>query len=78
MKRILTATDPKTGKVFTRKTARTYTHVVLVEGEGSTGPIGWCGRYDLAVKLALGELARLHQSQGAEVRIVPVDGEVQP
>lgn len=54
MKKVmLAATDPKTGEVFTRKTHRTYSHVVLVDcDDGTTGAIGWGGKRDLAEKTA--------------------------
>ncbi|NCQ23583.1 MAG: hypothetical protein COW54_02345 [Rhodobacteraceae bacterium CG17_big_fil_post_rev_8_21_14_2_50_63_15] len=48
---IATAPD---GTELTRKTDRTYTHAVLLEGDGPDGPVwgivGFCGRLDLAQK----------------------------
>jgi hypothetical protein len=46
------------GSIFTRKTDRTYTHIVIGRGlPKNANPdrqgwevVGWCGRYDLAVK----------------------------
>jgi hypothetical protein len=43
------ATAPD-GSEHTRKTERTYTHAVLLEGEGGWGVVGFCGRLDLAEK----------------------------
>lgn len=43
------ATAPD-GSQHTRKTDRTYTHAVLVEGEGGWRAVGFCGRPDLAEK----------------------------
>lgn len=42
------------GTVHTRKSPRTYTHVVLTSGneDGPLGVFGWCGRPDLAEKKA--------------------------
>lgn len=46
----LSATLPD-GTVATRRTARSYTHVLAVQLEnGSWVANNWCGRYDLAVK----------------------------
>lgn len=41
------ATAPD-GSQHTRKTDRTYTHAVLVEGKEGWGAVGFCGRSDLA------------------------------
>ena len=54
MNRKITATA-ETGEVFTRRTARTYTHAVYVEITYSDGRVeniepGWAGRPDLAEK----------------------------
>ncbi|MGB3689598.1 MAG: hypothetical protein WBA02_09885 [Jannaschia helgolandensis] len=38
------------GSEHTRKTDRTYTHAVLLEGEEGWGAVGFCGRPDLAEK----------------------------
>jgi hypothetical protein len=52
---IATAPD---GSVHTRTTARTYEYAVMIYSvdygatEPTWGPIGFCGRYDLAAKLA--------------------------
>lgn len=52
---IATAPD---GSVHKRTTARSYEYAVMIysvsygETEPSWGPIGFCGRYDLAAKLA--------------------------
>ena len=43
------ATAPD-GSEHTRKTDRTYTHAVLVEGKEGWGAVGFCGRPDLADK----------------------------
>jgi len=43
------ATAPD-GSQHTRKTDRTYTHAVLLEGEEGWGAVGFCGRPDLAEK----------------------------
>ncbi|MBN2906352.1 MAG: hypothetical protein JXJ18_06575 [Rhodobacteraceae bacterium] len=43
------ATAPD-GSRHTRKTDRTYTHAVLVEGKEGWGVVGFCGRPDLAEK----------------------------
>lgn len=43
------ATAPD-GSQHTRKTDRTYTHAVLVEGKEGWGAVGFCGRPDLAEK----------------------------
>lgn len=43
------ATAPD-GSQHTRKTNRTYTHSVLVEGKEGWGAVGFCGRPDLAEK----------------------------
>ncbi|SFC59546.1 hypothetical protein [Tropicimonas isoalkanivorans] len=43
------ATAPD-GSQHTRKTDRTYTHAVLLEGEEGWGAVGFCGRPDLADK----------------------------
>lgn len=43
------ATGPD-GSQHTRKTDRTYTHAVLLEGEEGWGAVGFCGRPDLAEK----------------------------
>ncbi|MBN7786699.1 hypothetical protein JYP51_17355 [Ponticoccus gilvus] len=43
------ATAPD-GSQHTRKTYRTYTHAVLIEGEEGWGAVGFCGRTDLAEK----------------------------
>lgn len=43
------ATAPD-GSQHTRKTDRTYTHAVLVEGKEGWGAVGFCGRSDLAEK----------------------------
>ena len=43
------ATAPD-GSEYTRKTERTYTHAVLLEGEEGWGAVGFCGRPDLAEK----------------------------
>lgn len=42
------------GQTFTRTSARTYTHVVVArDAQGDTfGVVGFCGRLDLAEKLA--------------------------
>lgn len=56
---------------FTRKTARTYTHVVIVNyGEGWK-VANWCGRYDLAAK-ASADWVRRYPGDSV-VAIVPVD-----
>jgi len=47
--RTITATFPD-GTVVTRKTARTYTHVVASKGNIHQGNIRWCGREDLMLK----------------------------
>jgi hypothetical protein len=44
---IATAPD---GTELTRKTDRTYSHAVLLEGKGGWGAAGFCGRIDLAQK----------------------------
>ena len=67
----LTATA-ENGQVFTRKTARTYSHAVYVETTYSNGEVSnnkprWAGRPDLAEK-NLAELAEYAASkQGKEV-----------
>ncbi|GAA5071270.1 hypothetical protein N0B44_13260 [Roseibacterium beibuensis] len=38
------------GSQHTRKTDRTYTHAVLLEGKEGWGAVGFCGRPDLAEK----------------------------
>jgi hypothetical protein len=38
------------GSQHARKTDRTYTHAVLVEGKEGWGAVGFCGRPDLAEK----------------------------
>ncbi|MFD1344269.1 hypothetical protein [Litorisediminicola beolgyonensis] len=43
------ATAPD-GSQHTRKTDRTYTHAVLLEGKEGWGAVGFCGRPDLAEK----------------------------
>ncbi len=43
------ATAPD-GSHHTRKTDRTYTHAVLLEGKEGWGAVGFCGRPDLAEK----------------------------
>lgn len=43
------ATAPD-GSQHTRKTDRTYTHAVLLEGKQGWGAVGFCGRADLASK----------------------------
>ncbi len=43
------ATAPD-GSQLTRKTDRTYTHAVLLEGKEGWGAVGFCGRPDLAEK----------------------------
>ena len=47
--RTITATFPD-GTVVTRKTARTYTHVVASKGNIHEGNTRWCGREDLMLK----------------------------
>ena len=44
----LTATTPR--GTFTRKTARTYTHVAVFLVDGEVAEVSWCGRPDLAQK----------------------------
>ena len=65
--RKLTATA-ENGEVFTRKTARTYTHAVYLEITYSDGSVEnvrvcWAGRSDLAAK-SLRETARVAARQG--------------
>lgn len=43
------ATAPD-GSEHTRKTDRTYSHAVLLEGNNGWGVVGFCGRLDLAQK----------------------------
>ncbi len=38
------------GSEHTRRTDRTYTHAILLEGEEGWGAVGFCGRPDLAEK----------------------------
>lgn len=55
-KSTLTAILPD-GKVRTRTTARTYTHVIAIDlndGEG-WGAIAWCGNLELAEKRLISE-----------------------
>tara|TARA_Y100000015_G_scaffold40791_1_gene46118 strand:- start:397 stop:720 length:324 start_codon:yes stop_codon:yes gene_type:complete len=71
--RKITATA-ENGEVFTRKTARTYTHAVYLEFTYSDGSvenarISWAGRPDLAAK-SLKETAKVAARmgyQGSEV-----------
>ena len=56
---------------FTRKTARTYTHVVLVDYGKGWRVANWCGRYDLAVKAAA-NWSRRYPGKDT-LAIVPVD-----
>lgn len=44
---VVTAPD---GSQHTRKTHRTYTHAVLLDGKEGWGAVGFCGRPDLAEK----------------------------
>ena len=68
--RKITATA-ENGQVFTRKTARTYTHAVYMEVTFSDGTVvnhdpSYCGRPDLAAK-ALSQVAdRAKEWEGGE------------
>jgi hypothetical protein len=42
--------DEMVGKRTTK--SRTYTHAVVIDGDFKLGVAGWCGRLDLAHKLA--------------------------
>lgn len=72
--RQITATCPKTGLVFKRRTARIYTHALVSPGaigaSGNPYPAraqAWCGRQDLA--------ARALAKAPAGWWLVPVDPE---
>lgn len=50
--RTLTTKLSRLNLVATRRTARTYTHVVWAKKDGDFKAVAWCGREDLAQKEA--------------------------